>query len=66
MKASATEGLGCYKLKSYCLMKCSKLLDQRKQGKLQWLQNPSQTNGENLKSVKCGMSRTFKNKKGNI
>jgi hypothetical protein len=27
---------------------CSKLIDRRKQAKLQWLQNPSQVNGDNM------------------
>jgi hypothetical protein len=30
---------------------CSKLLDQRKQAKLQWLQDPSQINGDNLNNI---------------
>jgi hypothetical protein len=42
---------------------CSKLLDQRKQDKLQWFQNLSQTNGDTLNSVKHESSRTFRNKK---
>jgi hypothetical protein len=29
---------------------------------LQWLQNPSQTNGDNLKNARCETSRTFRNK----
>jgi hypothetical protein len=40
------------------LMKNSKLLDQRKPAELQWWQNPSQTNGDNLNSVRCETSRT--------
>jgi hypothetical protein len=31
---------------------CSKLLDQRKQAKLQWLQDPSEVNGDNLNDVR--------------
>jgi hypothetical protein len=31
---------------------CSKLLDQRKQAKLQWLQDPSEINGNNLNNVR--------------
>jgi hypothetical protein len=42
---------------------CSKLIYQRKQAKLQWLQNPSQMNGDNLKNLKRETSRTFRNKK---
>jgi hypothetical protein len=32
---------------------CSEPLDQMKQAKLQWLQEPSQINGDSLKNVKC-------------
>jgi hypothetical protein len=42
---------------------CSKLIDQRKQAKLQWLQNPRQINGDNLKNLRRETSRTFRNKK---
>jgi hypothetical protein len=52
MKSSATESLSCYEikqLKPWCNEKCSKLLDGRKQTKLQWLQNLSQSNGDDLK-----------------
>jgi hypothetical protein len=31
---------------------CSELLDERKQGKLQWLQNPSQMNRDNLNIIR--------------
>jgi hypothetical protein len=41
---------------------CSKLLDQRKQAKLQHLQNPSQINEDNLKKLRRVTSRTFRNK----
>jgi hypothetical protein len=41
---------------------CSKL-DQRKQAKLQWLQDPSEINGNNLKILRLEASRYFKNKK---
>jgi hypothetical protein len=42
---------------------CSKLIDQRKQAKLQLLQNPNQTNGDNLQNLRRETSRTFRNKK---
>jgi hypothetical protein len=42
---------------------CSKLLDQRKQAKLQWLQDPSEVNGNNLNNVRREASRHFRNKK---
>jgi hypothetical protein len=41
---------------------CSKLLDQRKQAKLQWLQDPSKVNGDNLNNVRHEASRYFRNK----
>jgi hypothetical protein len=42
---------------------CSKLLDQRKQYKPQWLQDPSEITGNNLKNVRRSASRHFRNKK---
>jgi hypothetical protein len=42
---------------------CSKLLDQRKQAKLQWLQDPSKINGDNLNNVRREASRYFRNTK---
>jgi hypothetical protein len=46
-----------------CEDECSKLIDQQKQAKLQWLQNPSQINGENFQNLRCETNRTFRNKK---
>jgi uncharacterized protein YaaR (DUF327 family) len=43
--------------------RCSKLLDQRKQAKLQWLQDPIEINGDNLNNVRREESRYFRNKK---
>jgi hypothetical protein len=45
---------------------CSKLIDQQKQAKLYWLQNPSQINGDNQQILRRETSRIFRNKKGNI
>jgi hypothetical protein len=42
---------------------CSKLLDQRKQAKLQWLQDPSEINGDKQDNIRCKASRYFRNKK---
>jgi hypothetical protein len=39
-----------------------KLVHQRKQAKLQWLQDPSKINGDNL-NIRCETSRHFTNKK---
>jgi hypothetical protein len=58
MKAS----LGHYGLKQHKPWfdkECSKLLDRRKQVKLQWLQNPSQMNGDNMDNAKHEAKRTF-------
>jgi hypothetical protein len=63
---SAKESLG------YCELKkhkpwfdegCSKLLDQRKLAKLQWLQDPSEIIGDSLNNVRREASRHFRNKK---
>jgi hypothetical protein len=69
MKVLATQSVGYYKLKQHKPWsdeECSKLLHQRKQAKLQWLQNPSQTSADNLNNVKCETSRTLRNKRRNI
>ena len=39
------------------------LLDRRKQAKMQWMQDPSQSNGENLNKVRRDASKHFRNKK---
>jgi hypothetical protein len=55
IKISAKESLGYFELKKHKPWfeeGCSKLLDQRKQAKLQWLQDPSEINGDNLNNVR--------------
>jgi hypothetical protein len=50
IKTSAKDNLRYQKLKHnkpWFDDECSKLMDQRKQAKLQWLQNPNQINGDN-------------------
>jgi hypothetical protein len=42
---------------------CSQVLGQRKQAKMQWLQNPNQSNLDNLKNARHEASRRFGNKK---
>jgi hypothetical protein len=42
---------------------CSKLVDRRKQAKLQWLQDPSVGNEDNLSNVRRKASRHFRNNK---
>jgi hypothetical protein len=39
------------------------MLDQRKQAKMQWIQNPSQSNVHNMNNVISDVSRHFRNKK---
>jgi hypothetical protein len=42
---------------------CLKLVDRRKQAKLQWLQDPSVVNEDNLRNVRKQAGRHFRNKK---
>jgi hypothetical protein len=42
---------------------CLGILDQRNQAKMQWIQDPSQSNGDNLNNVRRDASRNFRNKK---
>jgi hypothetical protein len=70
IKISAKGSLRDYEFKKhepYYNKGCSKLLDQRKQAKFQWLQDPSEINGDNLIIVRWKACRYFRNKKrGNI
>jgi hypothetical protein len=66
IKISAKENLGYYELKKHkpwFYERCSKLSDKRKQAKVQWLQDPSQMNGNDLNNIKHEASRYFRNKK---
>jgi hypothetical protein len=66
IKMSAKESLSYYELKQHKPWfdeGCSKLLDQWKQAKLQWLQDPSEINGDNLNHVIRETSRHCRNKK---
>jgi hypothetical protein len=42
---------------------CSQLLAHRKHAKLQWFQDPSEINGDNLNNTEYEASRQFSNKK---
>ena len=42
---------------------CLGCLDQRKQAKMQWIHDPSQSNVDNLYNVRRNASRHFRNKK---
>jgi len=51
IKTSAKESLGLHELKLYKPWfdeECLGFLDQRKQAKMQWIQDPSQNNVDNL------------------
>jgi hypothetical protein len=66
IKISAKESIGYYEMKKnkpWFDEFCSELLDQRKQAKLQWLENPSKINGDNLNNTRRETSRHFRNKK---
>jgi hypothetical protein len=66
IKTSAKESPGHYELqqhKPWFHAECSKLIDRRKQAELQWLQNPSQVNEDNMDNVRREASRTFRTKK---
>jgi hypothetical protein len=66
IKFSATESLGYFELKKHKPWfdeGCSKLLDKRKQTKLQWLQDPNEINGDNLNSVRSEARRHLRNQK---
>jgi hypothetical protein len=63
---SAKESLGYLELKKHKPWfdeGCSKLLDHREKAKLQWLQDASEINGDNLDNVRREASRHFRNKK---
>ena len=49
--------------KSWFDKECLGFLDQKKQAKKQWAQDPSQSNVDNLNNVRRGARRHFKNKK---
>jgi len=42
---------------------CLRFLDQRKQAKMQWLQEPNQSNVDNQNTVRCKASRHIEKKK---
>jgi hypothetical protein len=65
IEVSAKETLGLYEQKQHKPRfdeECSQVLGQRKQAKMQWLQNPNQSNVDNLNKVKHEASRQFRNK----
>ena len=66
IKTSAKESLGLLKLKQHKPWfddECLCFLDQKKQAKMKWLQDPNQSNIGNRNNVRCEDSRHFRNKK---
>jgi hypothetical protein len=66
IKISAKESQDYYELKKHKPWLdegCLKLLDQRKQAKLQLSQDPSEINGDNPNNIRRKTSRNFRNKK---
>jgi hypothetical protein len=60
IKTSAKESLGYFELKKHKPWfdeGCSRVLNDRKEAKLQWLQDPSEINGDNLNNVRHKASR---------
>jgi hypothetical protein len=67
IKIPAEERVGYFELKKnkpWFDEGCSKLLDQKKQAKLEWLQDPSEINGDNLNNVRRKARRYSRNKEG--
>jgi hypothetical protein len=66
IEISAKESLGYFELKKHKPWfegGCPQLLDQRKEARFQWLQDPSEINGDNLNNVRCEANRYCRNKK---
>ena len=69
VQASAEESLGLQELnhnKPWFDEECLGFLDGRKRAKLQWIQDPSQSNVEILNNVRREVSRHFRDKKKGI
>ena len=69
IKTSAKQSLGLHELKQdkpWFDEEGLGFLDQRKQAKMQGVQDPSQSNVDNLNNVRCEASRHFRNKKKRI
>ena len=66
IKTSAKESLGLHKLKRHKPWfdkECLGFLHQRKQAKMQWIQDPSQSNVDNLNNVRRDAGRHFRKKR---
>ena len=66
IKTSAKDSLGLHELKQHKPwfdQECLQFLDERKHTKMQWVQDSSQSNVDNLNTVRHEASRHFRNKK---
>ena len=66
IKTSATDSLGLHELKQHTPWfgeECLGFLDQRKQAKMQWVQDSSQSSADNLNNVRQEDSRHLRYKK---
>ena len=66
IKISAEESLVLYERKQHKLWfyeVCSELLDERKQAKMRWLQNPNRSNADKINTMRSEASRYFRGKK---
>ena len=69
IKTSAKESLGLHEWKHHKPWfdrECLDFLDQRKQAKMQWIQDPSRSNVDNLNNVRHEASRHFRTKRRHI
>jgi hypothetical protein len=66
VKISAKDSLSYYELKKHKPLfdeGYTELLGERKEAKLQWLQDPYEINEDNLNNIRQEASRHFRNKK---
>ena len=69
IKTSAKESLGLHELKQHKPWfdkECVGFLDQRKQAKMRWIQDPSRSSVGNLNNVRRDAGRHFRNKRRHI
>jgi hypothetical protein len=66
IKTSAKESLVLHEMKQHKPWfdeECLSILDQRKQAKMQWIQDANKNNLDNMNNVRRDASRHFRNKK---
>ena len=69
IKTSAKESLGLHEwkqLKPWFDKECVHFLNQRKQAKIQWIQDPSRSNVDNLNNIRRDASRHLGTKRRHI